>query len=262
MAQSHQLQMSRRELKFIISEPTALSVREFVRPYLELDEFCLGKPNLCYYIHSLYLDSDQLDTFWHTINGNKNRYKLRVRFYDDRPNTPVFFEIKSRQNDAILKKRAAVKREAVVPLLHGALPDREFLFSDDPKELGALTTFCRMMNDIQAKPKAQVSYLREAWVSTHDNSVRVTIDRKVQNAPRFTAELSTHIETDGYVFGNDVVLELKYTGRFPDWFKHLVRVHNCMQCGAAKYAMGIENYGKDKYSEVFGPNSRRTFFSS
>jgi len=253
--------MSRRELKFLVSEPVALSIREFVRPYLELDEFCIGKPNLSYAIHSLYLDSDQLDLFWHTINGNKNRYKLRVRFYDDRPNSPVFFEIKTRQNDAILKNRAAVKKSAVEQLLHGHLPQRDFLFSDDPKEFGALNKFSRLMADLNAKPKAQVSYLREAWVSLHDNSVRVTIDRNVQNVPRFGCGLSTDVPTKDYVFGNSVVLELKYTGRFPEWFKHLVRVHNCMQCGAAKYAAGIENHGKDNYLDLKTNPSDRGFFS-
>src|ERR1051325_11441766 len=107
------LQLQRFELKYLVREELALAVRRFVSGYLEIDEFGATRPNLSYPVHSLYLDSDGLTTYWHTINGNKNRYKLRLRYYDDRPNSPVFFEIKRRMNDAILKQRGAVRREAV-----------------------------------------------------------------------------------------------------------------------------------------------------
>ena len=77
------MQLQRWELKYIVPEETALGVREFVRPYLLLDEYGVGRPNLSYPIHNLYLDSDDLKIYWGTINGDKNRYKLRIRFYED-----------------------------------------------------------------------------------------------------------------------------------------------------------------------------------
>jgi hypothetical protein len=258
----HEMQLSRKELKYIITDDVALAVREFVRPYLEMDEFCVGKPNLSYAIHSLYLDSDNLDLFWHTINGNKNRYKLRVRFYDDKPTTPVFFEIKRRENDAIFKQRAAVRRAAVPVLLAGQLPDPTHLFAGKPKEIVALQNFCRLMMDIGAKPKSQVSYLREAWVSPHDNSVRVTLDRDVINMPKFEPVLSTHVDPLPPVFGKKVVLELKFTGRFPNWFGEMVRIFGCTQCGAAKYAMGIELNGKERFLSGASTSLKGKFASS
>src|SRR3954467_6035275 len=117
------------ELKYIISEETALLVRDFVRRYLEFDEYSVGRPNYSYPVHSLYLDSDDLSLYWQTINGNKNRYKLRLRFYNDIPDTPIFFEIKRRMNNCILKQRAAVRREAVPLLLSGQLPEESHLLS-------------------------------------------------------------------------------------------------------------------------------------
>ena len=76
------LQLQRLELKYIISEQQALAVRDFVQMYLEIDEYSKDKPNFSYRIHSLYLDSDDLKTYWDTINGTKNRYKLRLRYYN------------------------------------------------------------------------------------------------------------------------------------------------------------------------------------
>ena len=92
------MQIQRWELKYVIPEAVALALREFVSSYLEIDEYGAGRPNLSYSIHNLYLDSEDLQIYWGTINGNKNRFKLRLRFYADNsnPEAPVFFEIKRR----------------------------------------------------------------------------------------------------------------------------------------------------------------------
>ena len=104
------MQESRFELKYLIQESTAERVRDFVRCYLNMDENSVGKPDYSYPVHSLYLDSDSLEIYWRTVNGDKNRFKLRLRFYSDHPDTPIFFEVKRRMKDIILKQRGAVKQ--------------------------------------------------------------------------------------------------------------------------------------------------------
>ncbi len=234
------VQHQRLELKYIIREQTALRVRDFVSSYLELDSFAAGQSDFSYPIYSLYLDSDPMVFYWHSINGNKNRYKLRLRYYDENPSSPIFFEIKRRMNDAILKQRGAVKRHAVDALLAGQPPTLDQLFSTEPEQLKAVEQFCRLVQFHFAKPKAHVVYRREAWISPHDNSVRVTLDRQVCLAPESTAALRITAHHPLPVFAaDDVVLELKFTGRFPDWFADLVRYFNLRQCSAAKYADGV-----------------------
>jgi hypothetical protein len=233
------LQHQRLELKYIIPEQVALAVRDYVSSYLTLDVFGTKQADLSYPVHSLYLDSDDLVLYWHTINGNKNRFKLRLRYYDDRPASPVFFEIKRRMNAAILKQRGAVKRGAVEALLAGQLPSPKQLFFDEPTQLPALERFCELMQHHHAKPKAHIAYRREAWVSTGDNSLRVTMDRQIQFVFDPASILRTEMHNPLDVFPNVVVLELKFTGRFPDWFKELVQCFNLWQCSAAKYADGV-----------------------
>src|SRR5437773_4285471 len=134
----------------MIREKTARAIRDFVSCYLEIDEFGATQPNLSYPVHSLYLDSDTLDLYWHTINGNKNRYKLRIRFYDQAASSPVYFEIKRRMNDAILKQRGAVRRECVDWLLAGHLPEASHLVTPSASDLVALERFCQLMEEQQA----------------------------------------------------------------------------------------------------------------
>src|SRR6058998_429996 len=127
------MQLQRFELKYMIDDATALAVRDFVSTRLELDEFSVGKPDFSYPVHSLYLDSEDLKLYQSTINSEKNRYKLRLRFYSEQAGAPVFFEIKRRVDNAILKQRGGVKREAVGHVLAGHLPQPEHLMSKDPK---------------------------------------------------------------------------------------------------------------------------------
>ena len=245
------LQAQRFELKYIISEDTALAVRDFVSSYLELDESGATLPQFSYPVHSLYLDSPDMKLYRATINGDKNRFKLRLRFYENRPDAPVFFEIKRRMNNTISKQRGGVRRDGVEALLAGQLPVPHHLVSKEPKQLIALQNFCRLLASLEATPKAHIAYLREAWINRYDNSVRVTLDRDVRCDPEPSARLSTDMVQPVTVFGNKVVLELKFTNRFPDWFKELVRVFGLMQCGAAKYVDGVALVGEDVITRAF-----------
>lgn len=245
------MQLQRFELKYNINENQALAVRNFVSSYLEIDEYGATLPNLSYPVHSLYLDSPDLKLYRSTINGDKNRFKLRLRFYADRPEAPVFFEIKKRTNNTISKQRGGVKREAVRPLLNGHLPAFNHLVSQEPKQLVAVQNFCRLMTNLNARPTAHIFYVREAWISRHDNSVRVTMDRQVQVDPEPSARLEANMMRPSLVFGNRVILELKFTTRFPDWFKELVRIFGLMQCGAAKYVDGVALIGEHQVMRAF-----------
>ena len=242
------MQASRFELKFIITDDVALKVRDFVRSYLELDENGVGKPNYSYPVHSLYLDSDDLKLYWSTINGDKNRFKLRLRFYNNSPDSPVFFEIKRRMNNCIMKQRGGVRRDAIHWLLAGHIPEQTHLVSKDPKQLIALQNFCRLMQEIRARPKVHIAYYREAYEPHDENSARLTMDREVRSDPELTARLATKMYSPILVWGKDVVLELKFTNRFPDWFRELVRIFGLRQCGAAKYVDGVALQGEYRLS--------------
>jgi hypothetical protein len=237
------MQTQRFELKYLIKEPQAKQVSDFVKSYLDLDEYSAIAPGLSYPVHSLYLDSDQATTYWETINGNKNRYKLRLRYYSVEPGAPVFFEIKRRMNNCILKQRGGVKLEAVSAILNRQFPQFDHLLSQDAKSLVAVQKFSELMSRLDAKPKVHIAYLREAYVSS-DDRVRVTMDRQVRGEPNFKSSIKTEMVRPAISYEKDVILELKFTDRFPNWFKELVRIFNVTQCGAAKYVSLVQGLGE------------------
>src|SRR5207249_1359238 len=121
-----------------------------------------------------------------------------------------------------------------------------------------------------ARPKVHIFYMREAYVSDNDQ-VRVTMDRQVLAEPNLTTALKVKMRSPVQSFLNEmaggepagdgrwsigkqgftkrtphdslVILELKFTNRFPTWFGDLVRTFHCMQCGAAKYVESVQGIG-------------------
>ena len=244
----HRLQTSRFELKFIINEHCAAGIRDFARGYLEPDEFADPNQGNSYLISSLYLDNRELSLYRQTVAGEKNRFKLRIRFYDNNPDNPAFLEIKRRVTDVICKERAAITREGVEYLLDGGWPGPDYLFGKkktDTKSISALENFRSLYTSIGAGPGIYVSYMREAYVSPNSNRVRVTFDRKLYGT-RFDRSQCLIPPTDGaYPDVGGVILELKFTDRFPVWMQDLVQHFNLQRGSMPKYidcvdALGIQ----------------------
>jgi len=242
MAEKDNLQSQRFELKFHINEAIARGVRDFAASYLVADEFNDPANNNAYPVNSLYVDSPALNLFRATVKGEKNRYKLRIRFYDEEPDSPVFFEIKQRKNDVILKQRAAVYRDSVMPILTGHVPRREDLLKpSDAKSLYALQRFCQLKDELKADGQAFVSYMREAYVAPDSNDVRLTFDRNLVARPYLKSII---MPSDEYAIRPKVptvVLELKFTDRFPNWMHELVSVFNLRRESMPKYVECLQS---------------------
>jgi len=247
MPQDHRLQQQRFELKYRLTEELVPPIRDFVSSYLELDDYAAGRPDFSYPVHSVYLDSDDLQTHHASVNGDRNRFKLRLRYYDDQPDTPVFFEVKARADNCILKQRCGVRRKAVPLLVAGQLPDADDLLSKEPRHLVTLQRFSLLLHQLNAKPKAHNSYLREAWVSSQGNAVRVTFDRHICLEPFFSAEAVAAMTQPVRPLQGFVVLELKFTARFPNWFRAMVQQFNLMQSSFSKYSGGVALLGEHRF---------------
>jgi hypothetical protein len=237
---AHGLQASRFELKYVIDEALVRPLRQFASSYLVPDEHARADRNWEYDVHSLYLDSPSLVLCRSTMQGLKNRFKLRIRFYDHQPENPVFFEIKRRVSDVILKQRARVHRRAANRLLSGDWPQGSDMATGSDQDFGALQRFCSLRDLLRAEGKVFVSYIREAYVTASDNSVRVTFDRAIRATPfRGGIELPLSEEPLYPAIGG-IVLELKFTDRFPNWMRQMAETFDLERCSMAKYVACVQ----------------------
>lgn len=234
------LAIGRYERKYVVTETTAAAVRQFVSAYMIPDPYMDPSKPLGYQVHSLYLDGPDLALYRHTTQGLKNRFKLRIRFYDESESSPAFLEVKKRVSLTMYKQRATVSKDAAENLLCGQMPGPGDLVSRSDEEIGALGEFCALHDRWSAAGSAFVSYQREAYVLPHAEGARVTLDRDIVSRaydPRGGLTLPNQGET---VSGNYAVLELKYKGRAPGWMKDLVRSFGLVLGPYPKYVHSVD----------------------
>jgi len=226
----------RHEMKYIISESKAVAIARFIKPYLKLDHYSKLRPEGAYPIVSLYLDSDNLQLCRESLEGQKNRFKLRIRSYTDDLDYPRFFEIKRRVNTIIIKSRARVMHHDVTNLLRGSSPSAQSYKTDEE----VLRQFQFYMHRINARPVAQVRYMRQAYEGDSENRVRVTFDRQLA----YNVSNAHNVSFDGsgwqYHWSHGVILEIKFTAFYPAWLAQMVECFNLRQQSVSKYVSSIK----------------------
>ncbi len=243
MAYRHKLQSSRFEFKYIVTERQAQSIRTFLRGFLVRDRHFTEDHPRGYPVNSLYMDTPDLKLYNQTVHGLKNRFKLRIRFYDDRPDTPAFLEIKKRETMVVKKEHAAITKQAAARIWRGELADSSCLLrgSDDSKGAVAMHNFTRLCHQIGARPAIYVCYKREAYVSANSDQVRVTFDRDLHGgAYARQQELALPKRPVRAKQITNVILELKFTDRFPTWMNQLVTHFDLERISVPKYVECID----------------------
>ena len=220
---------SRYECKYLITEAAADRVRETMLPFVALDRHASRSPDRRYTISSLYLDDPGLSLYGATVSGLRNRFKLRIRSYEDGESSPVYCEIKRRVGSIIQKDRAPAGRQAIRAFLESGGDSRGF-------EL-----FGESVNRLAARPVTRIRYEREAYESTGGDPVRITFDTDLCYAWTPDAELSM---TDGHwerAQPDGVILEVKFTERFPSWIDHMFKALELQKCSVAKYVLSVDH---------------------
>jgi len=245
MPNRESLPANRFEFKYVVNETCAAAVRHFVLSYLEPDPYADLEHGNSYQLSSLYLDTPDLSLYRQTVAGQKNRFKLRIRFYDNNPRSPALLETKRRVTGVVLKERAVVTRDGVRHLLNGKAPESSWLagHKSDARSAEALANFCSLRDHIGAGPSIYVSYRREAYVSPENTSIRVTFDRQLLGSPyEQGAELllPKHGARPKIGNGAKVILELKFTDRFPEWMHELAQLLGLQRTSVPKYILCID----------------------
>jgi len=223
----------RYEFKYRLPRGLAAPIRAFVAAHLEHDRYSAAAPDREYTICSLYLDSADLRLCRESLSGQKNRFKLRIRGYDDEPASPVFLEIKRRLNAVILKDRCAVARDDLARRLAPGAHVTGAANEDAARQF-------RLYRDcLAASPQALVRYRREAFESGDPTRLRVTLDRDVEC--RLTHDWDVCVRRGAWqpVLPDVVVLEIKFNSWFPAWVQELIHAFQLEAQSVSKYALSL-----------------------
>jgi SPX domain protein involved in polyphosphate accumulation len=229
--------LSRRyELKYRIPESKARAIERYVQPYIAADQYSRKCPDYQYPISSLYFDSNELHLCRETIEKKVNRFKLRVRCYDDNPETPCFFEIKRRLNMVILKDRARVPKTSFSDIIQAHRIPEDL----HKKDIEVLHQFLLYVQILQARPVVLVRYMRQAFEDDSCNRVRITFDRKLS----FKAVDHPVITVNGSGWQripmDFVILEIKFNNQYPAWLSDMVKIFDLKQTAMSKYVSSVK----------------------
>jgi hypothetical protein len=241
----------RYELKFVIPPSLVPRIRDYLRPYCELDPHCAGDPPE-YAITTLQLDSPGLSLHYAKLWDFVNRFKLRVRTYEPLGGAPVFLEVKAKFRTTVVKYRSHI------PFAQwGAHLFRDGLIRgirfEDSEEAENFYQFVRLAKEIGARPVMLIRYLRESYFGKNDHYSRITFDRRLQYQQTCSWDSwgrngrwrsldktldQTRRHDHEYDFSG-VVMELKTLSDVPVWMSHLVRDLDLARQGHCKFSNAI-----------------------
>jgi hypothetical protein len=240
--------LHRREYKYLVDEDMVEEIRRYIAGICTIDPYA-ARTGGRYLTDTLYLDTPTLGIYHATMEDAPDRYKLRVRSYPSLAGGPVFFEVKRRVIDAVLKTRGHVRGHWQDILLD---PRPEVLATIEPKQHAAIDNFICYYHRGPMQASVLVRYEREPFFSTIDDYARVTFDRSVSY--QRATELTLQPEHDHWTYvdygfsqrhtglsESAVLLELKFTNMVPGWMAKMVHTLGLQRLAFCKYTRAIDS---------------------
>jgi hypothetical protein len=228
-------------------------------PYMSLDHNAGITGRNEYTVRSLYYDTSSFRSYFEKIEGIAVRKKFRLRVYNEQTeDSRVFLEIKNKKNNCIDKNRASLQYKLLENVLSsGSVHD----INDDDLLNGGRSDaekFLYYYKGINLIPAVLVVYEREAYQGKFDKSLRITIDKNLRS--RIYPELKD-------LFSNDIlksampsffILEFKFYGKVPAWFKFVAERFNFTRKALSKYTICLDSHIKNQMVQLY---NQRLIFS-
>ena len=213
----------RHELKYILTPVQYVLLQRRLKWMLKPDEHASSSGE--YFIRSIYFDSPDRIALKEKIDGVNKRKKYRIRFYSGDAGC-CRLEWKEKDGTRITKTSQVLTPEQTDMLLSAksAMPRaKESLFDE---------LSMRICSE-GFEPVVTVDYLREAYVLPFSD-LRITFDKSI--AWGHVEGCLTHERYPANIYGDGVVLEVKYNEYIPEHISGMIASVRPVQTAASKYA--------------------------
>jgi len=223
------LHFQRFEFKYYLPKNKADKIIPALLPHMNWDPYILARQEDYYQVNSLYFDSPDWGCFWDKESGLRDRKKLRYRFYNQ--DSPVFLELKRKQDALVIK-------------------DRIDLDKQDNRQLLNEINWFKTRNNM--RPKLFVRYKRKALIGKLDPRFRITFDYDIET--QLTNSLKPNSKKWTKVYKDGVVLELKYNNVLPSWFHKIIQKFNLDRIAYSKYCNSLRQVVPALDDNNYSPN--------
>jgi len=216
--------MYRIELKFYINAHQKYMMANKLSKICQRDSFSDADGG--YLISSLYFDDYNQSAFIDKLSGIRERKKFRVRIYNYQPNF-IKLERKIKRDYVTEKSHIQISKEEYDALVSG---DVGFLSHKDDVVAKDFYLSYRTKN---LRPTVVVEYRREAFLYPYGD-VRITFDYLLR-----AGVFQKDVFSNGYMISalpqDQIILEVKYSGYFPDVIRNIIQIDNLQWQSISKY---------------------------
>ncbi len=211
--------MKRYELKYHLNKMQVEYFKRAILEYMKIDKYGLTT------ISSIYFDTPNYSIINRSIEKPAYKEKIRLRSYGlAKKDTPVFLEIKRKNEKIVYKRRIVTTEDKVEQFLNN---EEVFDKKQISRELEAFKESYGVL-----EPKYLIIYDRIAYYQ--DNSdVRITLDMN----PRYRVDnLNLHTSTDGIPLleEGEAILEVKVQHSVPLWLVKILTEGKIYQTSFSK----------------------------
>ena len=226
---------SRFEFKYIIKKNVSEAIQNEVKNFTKIDSYANNKSK--YLVRSLYFDNNLFSNFHDKVDGVKKRYKFRIRTYTDNDNfnTPLFLEMKGRNNLRTYKIRTKIKKNDL-----NLFYKQKNLLNLKYKYLNNKLIEQYIFDSYKKKiiPKVLIDYNRLPLINKNGLYFRLTFDSDIKACSSnniFSRDNSWKI----CIAGNDI-LEVKFDFTIPPWFHRIIQSYQLKRISVSKFVIGME----------------------
>jgi hypothetical protein len=179
-----------------------------------------------YLISSLYFDDYNQSAIFDKLSGIRDRKKFRVRVYNYQSNV-IKLERKIKRENVTVKSFVQISKEDYTALING---DVSIFRHKDDVVAKDFYLYYRTKN---LRPRVVVEYRREAFIYKYGD-VRITFDYLLK-AGVFQKDLFSNGYMISAIPHDQIILEVKYTGYFPDVIRNIIQIDNLQWQSSSKY---------------------------
>jgi hypothetical protein len=249
----------RYEYKYFVPLRKMEMLRNMIAPFMKYDKHSEKMKARHYTVRSIYFDTPEYDCYFEKIEGLKHRKKFRLRGYNqlEKVNGQVFFEIKRKYENPILKNRAPSRYDEAVDLFERNNPDSYHPDKDQyPLAEENLHRFFYHYHNHQLRPVVLVIYEREAWLGKHDETIRLTFDKNLRSVAFPSLDDLYSEDRVRYSLTNSFILEIKFNDHFPAWMKPIIGTLGVKRQSASKYVISVKSHNFIKPKKLPGSFTR------
>jgi len=218
--------MYRNELKFFINAHQKNVMANKLSKICHWDSFSDADGG--YLVSSLYFDDYNQSAILDKLSGIRDRKKYRVRIYNYQSNV-IKLERKIKRENVTEKSHIQISKEEYDSLVSG---DVSFLSNKGDVVAKDFFLYYRTRN---FRPRVVVEYRREAFIYKYGD-VRITFDNLLK-AGIFQKDLFSNGYMISVIPHDQIILEVKFTGYFPDVIRNIIQINNLQWQSISKYAM-------------------------